>query len=137
MVGKVKLEDGYYLVGPNGQIIRKLLDSEVAGVTLKELGFSEQQGVRSTALRFEEGCIVTHDGQIVRPLTLPERADIELAETFHPGSGVDVLKEILRREQMAYRKTLIHFDLDGKGRPEIDGEGTFECGPWYIVKEKQ
>jgi hypothetical protein len=34
MVGKIKLEDGQYLLGPNGQIIRRLFDSEVAGVHL-------------------------------------------------------------------------------------------------------
>ena len=104
MVGKIKLEDGYYLVGPNGQIIRKLLDSEVVGgvkgVTLEDFGFSGEQ--RSTPLRFEGDNIVTHDGRVVRPLSNDERIMLAEVGARSPGALGEALRDILYKAQSAW-----------------------------------
>lgn len=100
MVGKIKLEDGHYLVGSNGQIIRKLLDSEVAGVTLEDLGFSGEQ--RSTPLRFEGDNIVTHDGRVVRPLSNDERIMLDEVGARRPGALGEALRDILYKAQSAW-----------------------------------
>lgn len=100
MLGKVKLKDGYYLVGSNGQIMRKLVDSEAAGVTLDDLGFSEEQG--STPLRFEGDNIVTHDGRVVRPLSNEERFSLDETAARSPGSLGGVLRDILHKAQSTW-----------------------------------
>jgi hypothetical protein len=101
MVGKIKLEDGHYLAGPNGQIIRKLLDSEVVGgVTLEDPGFSGEQ--RSTPLRFEGVNIVTHDGRVVRPLSNDERIMLAEVGARSPGALGEALRDILYKAQSAW-----------------------------------
>jgi hypothetical protein len=101
MVGKIKLEDGYYLVGPNGQVIRKLLDSEVVGgVPLEDVGFSGEQ--RSTPLRFEGDNIVTHDGRVVRPLSNDERIMLAEVGARSPGALGEARRDILYKAQSVW-----------------------------------
>jgi len=100
MVGKIKLEDGHYLVGSNGQIIRKLLDSEVAGVAPEDLGFRGDQ--RSTPLRFEEDNIVTHGGRLARPLSNDERVTLAEVGARSPGALGGALRDILHEAQSAW-----------------------------------
>jgi hypothetical protein len=101
MAGKIKLEDGQYLVGSDGQIIRKLLDSEIVeGVTLEDFGFSGEQ--RSTPLRFEGGNIVTHDGRVVRPLSNDERIMLAEVGARSPGALGEALRDILHKAQSAW-----------------------------------
>jgi hypothetical protein len=101
MVGRIKLEDGHYLVGPDGQIIRKLLDSEVAGgVALEDFGFSGEQ--RSTPLRFEGDNIVTHDGRVVRPLSNDERFLLDECAARDPQNLPWTIRDILHKAQSAW-----------------------------------
>jgi len=103
MIGRVKLEDGYYLVEPDGQVIRKLLDSEVVGATLKDLGFSEEQG-RPNRLRLEGDNIVTHEGKVVRPLYDGERVTLTESAARCPGTLGEVVRDILQEAQSTWNE---------------------------------